>query len=181
MGFSSLDFSLLIAYLLPGFVGVFGLTYISDWVRQVFNALLNKDASIGAAFIISIAALAVGAIISAIRDLVLDRIQYLAGAEKPPHCISALRDANVLSAFKEAVNNTYRFAQFYGNMALALGAMLIFKFTVARDPVHGAVTLLSCGIATVVLLLICHRRALKDCNRKLKQILEQDNILEAHT
>src|SRR5690348_4153515 len=130
---ASIDFALVLAYLLPGFVGVFALTYVSDWVKQLFNALLNKDASFGAAFIISLAAVAVGVTISAVRGLVLDELQYLLRTTRPPSSYEALKDANVLSAFKEAINNTYRYAQFYGNMAIALVMLVISKFVVAGN------------------------------------------------
>src|SRR5258708_1109804 len=71
----TLDFGALIAFVLPGFVAVFSLSYVSVWVKAMFESLLSKDTSAGAAFIITLASLATGMIVSSTRSLILDSLR----------------------------------------------------------------------------------------------------------
>jgi hypothetical protein len=173
-GLSPLDFGLFMAYILPGFVAVFALTYISPWARQVFNLVLSKDSSVGATFIIFLAALAIGIIVSALRGLVLDAIQFKSGVSRLPQInLGKIRDPNVLSAFKEAINNVYRFSQFYGNMAVALTMLLAFKFIIAGDSIASSWAVFTCLVITIVALVVSHRRQLKETYVAMSKILAE--------
>src|ERR1051325_5138845 len=65
----------------------------------------------------------VGTVISAVRTLILDWIVH-----KPKFNYARLTDPNIFVAYKEAIANTYRFYQFYGNTLLALGFYLAVRY-----------------------------------------------------
>jgi hypothetical protein len=113
--FTPLDFSHLIAFLLPGFVQFYSLIYISPRASQIVNTCLTKDAGAGAWLVLIFFSLAAGVMVGAFRSLVLDWIQIHTGIVKPKLDYSKLSDQSKLAVFNEAIANTYRFAQFYGN------------------------------------------------------------------
>ena len=45
--FAKLDFGILIAYFLPGFVSIFSVSYLSPRVQAVLDDLLTKDLALG--------------------------------------------------------------------------------------------------------------------------------------
>lgn len=143
-GFSALDFSTLIAFVLPGFVAVFSLGYLSEWAKVLFTSVLSKDSSTGAAFIIALASVAMGMIVSAIRSLVLDWIQDITGVKRPDYSLGTLSDSGVLTAYKEAIQNTYRYSQASGNMMVSLVMLLVFKFVIGGANIWKSLAILIC-------------------------------------
>ena len=121
-----LDFGQFIAYFVPGFVAFYAITYISPEAKALFNLSLAPDSGLSAELGIGLFSIAAGIIISAIRDLVLDTIQSKIGVTKPTLDYSKLSDANIRNEFNDAINNTYKFAQFYGNMFVVIFLLVEF-------------------------------------------------------
>jgi hypothetical protein len=161
-GFGSIDFSFLIAFVLPGFVAVFSLSYVSEWVKLMFRSLLSKDASTGAAFVIAIVSLAVGIIVSAIRSLILDWVQHKTGVKSQRPSVSSLSDPNVLAAYQAAFQNTYRYSQASGN---------VMKFLVARTSISAGLPIFVCTLAAIIILFFSHRSLLQSTYERVGEIL----------
>jgi hypothetical protein len=113
---SGKNFGLVIAYLLPGFVL---LWTTSDWLGEIqswFGACSAGSPTVGGFLHVTLASLAAGLTLSAIRWLLLDTLHHRTGVKKPDWDFSNLQ-AN-LAAFEGAVENHYRYYQFFGSMVL---------------------------------------------------------------
>ena len=167
---SPLDFGQLIAYLVPGFVAFYAITNISPEAKTVFDLSLKPDTGVSAELGIGLFSIGAGIIVSAIRDLALDPIQFKTGVNKPTLDWSKLSDANVHAAFREAINNTYRFAQFYGNMFVAFFILIGFRIYRSILVENGWPTTII-FIVALVCLFIAHRKQLGQTYETLSKIL----------
>ena len=117
---SSVPFGLIVAYLLPGFIGLAGLApfirTVSEWIRPVNQG----DASFGPTVYAVLAAMTVGMIVSCVRWLVLDHLLHWTGVSHPVWDDRQL-DKN-LAGFNYIVEAHYRYYQFYGNTLVAIVA-----------------------------------------------------------
>lgn len=110
------NFGLLIAYLVPGFTAVWGAGFRSDtvmsWLGQV------DGARVGGFLFVTIASIAAGMILSALRWLSVDQLHHLSGVRPCHFNDSELTER--LPGYIWIVENHYRYHQFYGHMLLAL-------------------------------------------------------------
>jgi len=123
---SNNSFGLTVAYLLPGFIALFGiaplLPSVNEWLRPVDQG----SAGFGPAVYALLAATAAGMIVSCIRWMTVDWLHHRHGITAPEWDDAALD--NNLAAFNYIVENHYRYAQFYGNTVVAV----IFAYTINR-------------------------------------------------
>ena len=167
----SLDFGQFIAYILPGFVVFYSVTAISAEAKTILDAALAKDTSAGAALIILLSSLSLGVIVSGVRGIALDPIQKRLAMKRSELNYEKLRDPNTLAAFREAIDNRYRYAQSYGNMALALGLWLILHFWIQHVGILDQLPFFIILTSATILLLLCHRSMLVDTYKALSKIL----------
>ena len=164
-----LDFSNVIAFLLPGFVAFYSLGYISPRVSQILEASLRGDAGAGVILILILFSLTAGIVVGAARSLVLDWLQFKTGVSKPALDYSKLAEENTLAAFNEAIANTYRFAQFHGNMFISMlmlaASKFWFRLNLAQWPLYVMLG------TTLVILFFAHRRQLGQTYEKLGQLI----------
>jgi len=170
-GIAPLDFSLLIAFLLPGFVSLYALAYISPHIARLVNALAQGDASLGTSLGVFLLSLAVGVMISCVRAQILDTLQFKTGVEKPDLNMERLKDANVRAAYEQAVSNVYRFSQFYGNMFVSVAGLIVLKFGVDSNLISKQWELFVLMFAAAVILFISHRRGLAETYKTISKIL----------
>ena len=117
---SGKNFGLLIAYVLPGFVILFGMSFVSPTALGWLNAAATATGpSVGGflyAFLVSVAC---GVTASAVRWLFLDRLHQWTGIKRPRLDLRQLE--NKLRSFDRVVEDHYRYYEFYGGMAIATG------------------------------------------------------------
>ncbi len=121
---STQQFGLLIAYVLPGFVALWGLSYQSPLLRQW---LTSPQASvdfptIGGFLYVALASIALGMTLSAVRWLVIDRINEHTGMARPRWDDTRLQQN--LGAYNLLRDIHYRYYQFHANGLLALLVVL---------------------------------------------------------
>lgn len=112
------NFGFLIAYLLPGFVGLATISNYSAIIQAWLGNSTAQSPTVGGFLYVTLGSVALGLTISAIRWLILDSLHHRTGIHEPQWNFAALQ-AN-LPAFDAAVQNHYRYYQFYGNMLVAL-------------------------------------------------------------
>src|SRR5437016_9037600 len=71
---SSLEFGTVIAFVAPGFVGFYAVSYHVPTARAWLDAASNKEQSVGVFLLVLLASIAIGLIVSGVRQLVIDRI-----------------------------------------------------------------------------------------------------------
>jgi hypothetical protein len=120
------NFGVIIAFLLPGALLLWMLSLshlgnaeIGAWVKSV------SDPSVSGFLYVTLASLALGLIISAVRWAVIDQIlrgYYFLRHRKdlPKIDFSKLSDPSMFGAFQGANENHYRYYQYYSNTLVAI-------------------------------------------------------------
>jgi len=118
----SLDFGKIIAYLLPGFVGLWGLSHRPWTVARWFQLSENTESSFDNVSFILLGSLAFGVILSAFRWVIFDQF-----SNERIFCVPELKvDFSKLSAehtrlaLQLLIDNHYNYYQFYSAMAVAV-------------------------------------------------------------
>jgi hypothetical protein len=113
---SGKNFGLAIAYLLPGFIVLWTGNDLFGEPQTWFGTCLGNAPTVGGFLYATLASLAAGLTLSAIRWLILDPIHHKMGIARPDWDFSKLGPN--LAAFEGAVQNHYRYYQFFGSMFL---------------------------------------------------------------
>ena len=109
------NFGLLIAYLIPGFIALVGMSFLSDTIRAW---LVGHDAvTIGGFLYSTIAAMVVGLMCSTVRWIAIDTLHHRTGIRRPEWNFADLQEN--LEAYLLLEENHYRYYQFYGNSLIA--------------------------------------------------------------
>lgn len=125
------NFGLTIAYILPGFVSLWGVSYFCRDVAMWIATAPQASPSIGAFLYGILGSLALGLIISAIRWATIDTANEHTGLKRPKLDYSKLQEN--LQAFDNAVEYHYRYYQFYSNMVVALLAAFVARCVTTSD------------------------------------------------
>lgn len=111
------NFGLLIAYVLPGFIGLSAVSHFSETVRSWLGTSSTFSPTVGGFLYVTLASTALGLLISTVRWSFVDRIHHLTGIREPHWDFSTLQDN--FGAFEGLVQSHYRYYQFYANSLVA--------------------------------------------------------------
>lgn len=111
-------FGPLIAYLVPGATALAGLSPFLPAVQDWFAAARSDAPTVGGFLYLTVAALAAGMTVSAIRWAVLDRVHARTGL--PPPDLDFSRLPGRLGEFQLLIEIHYRHYQFYANTLVAV-------------------------------------------------------------
>ena len=112
------DFGLLIAYVVPGFLALFGASYFSPEIRVWIGHPPADAPTLGGFLYMTIASVICGLTLSTVRWMVIDSIHHRTGIRRPAWDFSLFQKN--LEAYKTLNEIHYRYYQFYGNSLLAL-------------------------------------------------------------
>lgn len=119
MQVSDRNFGLLIAYIIPGFIALIGLSGISPTINLWLGGFAAEQMPSVAGFLyVTIASVGLGMTASAIRFVVIDKINELTGLKRPAWDDRQLQ-ANY-QAYTLVIEQHYRYYQFYANSLIAL-------------------------------------------------------------
>ena len=77
------NFGLIVAYMLPGFVALWGMGHLSPTVDAWISTSEAGGPSVGGFLYVTLGSLALGMTTSAIRWMVIDTIHHLTGVRRP--------------------------------------------------------------------------------------------------
>ena len=117
-GLSARNFGLLIAYVLPGFVTLWGASLVFPAVGVWLVGSAESGPNVGGFLYVSVGSVAAGMTVSAVRWVVVDWLHEVTGLMRPEWDDSKLNER--LPAFEALVENHYRYYQFYANTLVAL-------------------------------------------------------------
>lgn len=143
------NFGLLIAYLLPGFVALWGISFFSPSVASWFGSTAEDAPTVGGFLYVTLASVAAGLTVSTVRWLVIDSVHHVTGIRNPRWDFSRLKE-NV-AALDMLIEIHYRYYQFYANMIVAV------LFTVAARHVTGGMSareLVGIDVGAIFLCLV---------------------------
>jgi hypothetical protein len=112
-------FGPLIAYLIPGAVALVGLSPYLPSVEAWFAATPENAPTIGGFLYLTVASLAVGMVLNAIRWAVIDTLHARTGIPPPPSDFSRL--GRNVEGMRLLIEIHYRFYQHHANMLVAIG------------------------------------------------------------
>jgi hypothetical protein len=120
---SEKNFGVVIAFLLPGFILLWGISFssrtVADWLAKANS---TSAPTFGGFLYASLASLALGLVVSAVRWAIIDQLLRLFGTRAPKLNFESLSDKDKYAAFTGAVENHYRYYQYYANTLVALVA-----------------------------------------------------------
>ena len=108
----------LIAYVLPGFTTLWGLSYTSETIRSWLGTSSTATPTVGGFLYVTLGSVAAGLTVSTVRWLVIDTIHHWTGIPRPRWDFSRLQE-NV-EAFEVLVDIHYRYYQFNAGMFIAI-------------------------------------------------------------
>ena len=120
------NFGVLIAFVLPGFVVLWGVSYFSATVRLWLSGA-GTTPTIGGFMFGTLASVAAGVTVSTVRWLVIDKIHHWTGIRQPPWDFARLQD-NV-GAYNLLNDIHYKFYQFHANGLIALFFVYVARRT----------------------------------------------------
>jgi len=116
---SSTTFGYIIGFLLPGMVAIYGLGFVSVDVASLLKPATAPEATLGPSLLLLLAALTVGMVVTAIRFVAFEK--GICRAHKfQDGFFEKLGTAEKLASFRAAVDEHYRYHQFFGGLSVAL-------------------------------------------------------------
>ncbi|RIK67114.1 MAG: hypothetical protein DCC65_07800 [Planctomycetota bacterium] len=103
----------MIAYLLPGFIGLVGISTVSPAISAWLATSSDGQPTVGGFLYVTIASLALGMFASGLRWLVIDTVHHKSGIRAPNWDFAQLQSN--LAAYDLLVEFHYRHYQFYAN------------------------------------------------------------------
>ena len=152
------NFGVIIAFWLPGFLLLWGLSYSSRDIAFWLNKSGGADApTVGNFLYVTLASLAAGLLISAFRWLFVDHFLsvcgvWVKGLRRPELNMSRLVNKDVLAAFGGAVENHYRYYQYYSNTLVAVTFGFIVYACSEKDVWLSKLTVAVVGTGIALLL-----------------------------
>ena len=165
------NFGVIIAFLLPGFLFLWGLSYSFDEVATWLVKSSTSDApTIGGFLYATLASLSLGLLISAVRWLLVDHLLHCTGIGGQSMDFSNLKDKDRFAAFQGVVENHYRYYQYYSNTLIAILAAFILYLVFGKA--KPSVTIWIVTISIVVALFFGSRDALNKYYTRANEILK---------
>lgn len=112
------DFGLLIAYVVPGFTALWGLSYVFPALRPWIGTSPAEAPTVGGFLYTTVAALAAGMSVSTLRWLILDQVHHATGIRPPKWDFAQL--GSRVQAFNVLIDIHYKYYLFHGNFLISL-------------------------------------------------------------
>ena len=168
---SNTNFGLLIAYLIPGFLGVLTVKPYSAALTSWMATSPDASPTVGGFLFVTVSAVFCGLLASTIRWLVLDPLHHRTGLPLPSWDFQQLEQH--ITAFQLAVEQHYRYYQFYGNTLIVAVVATLTRWPYKAAGV-GEQFLLAVGVlAFLSLFFIASRDALRKYYDRASSISER--------
>ena len=164
---TSANFGLLIAYVLPGFVLLWGIAPYSKTVQAWMAAPNLLTTSVGGFLYVTLASVALGLLVSTARWLTIDHIHHCTGIRKPEWNFRKLADS--VGAFDRLIEDHYRYYQFHANGCLALTIASVMRWSAGGFNLGQALIVLLVN----ALLLVGSRDTLSKYYRRVEAVLRR--------
>jgi hypothetical protein len=157
------SFGLLIAYLLPGVVGLWALSYFAPFIREWFGAaartkpeggIEGATSSVGGFLFVALGSIGVGLFVQAIRWLAYEKLLLVSTTRwrrDYPNLNHAARKTETEAAYAALIDNHYRYYQFYSNTSVTLPLLYGVWCFKSHPPIH---SLIGWGAAVILAELV---------------------------
>jgi hypothetical protein len=166
------SFGYVIAYILPGLVALYGCrVFQPDWAG-IQPPACGGELALSAWILLLLGALGVGLIVSALRWLTIDTLHQATGLSAPRVDFGRLHDQ--LDVFLVAVEHSYRYYQFYSNLAISLVFVTAVHLSASTTPWSWKIYATICAL--LALLLAASRDCLRRYYDRLSQLLDPGRL-----
>ncbi len=121
---TSTSFGLVIAFLLPGLMMLYACSQWSEALRHVFETFLTVQSNVGLSILVLLVAVAVGLLVTVVRYMLFE-VGICHKHRLAPADFARLNKENILAGFRAAVDEHYRYHQFWGGMVLVMPVLWI--------------------------------------------------------
>ena len=166
---SSQNFGPVIAYVLPGFVTLWGVSYFSPTVDCWIAASQQGAPTVAGFLYVTLASLAAGVTVSAVRWALIDQLHHATGVVPPAWRFAHLEGK--LQGYLTLIENHYRFYQFYSNMSVAAAFAWTARAIAERTFMPHSWAATFGMLALEIILLAGSRDALKKYYSRTQQLL----------
>lgn len=164
------NFGLVIAFLLPGFICLWGLSFsYTEIAALLAKSSVDESPSVGGFLYASLASLALGLLLSAVRWLILDHVLLWTGIQQSPLDFSQLKDSGKSMAFNAIIEHHYRYYQYYSNTLV--GIFIAFLVYLVRGPAYPPLSVWVLVMAVLIALFFGSRDALGKYEDRAESIL----------
>jgi len=159
-------FGFTIAYILPGFVSLWGASSLSPILANWLSAEPQSNPAIGGVLYAVLASLAAGMTISAARWALIDTLHHHTGVPFPHPDFSKVQEK--FEAYRLAIELYYRHYQFHANMFVAIAIAETCRIWSGHRP-----TIAEIGVVAVIeaLQLLSSRDCLTRYYTRVGQLL----------
>ena len=170
------NFGPMVAYLVPGATVLLGIRPYFPALDRWFAATPPDAPTLGGFLYLTVASLAAGMTVNAVRWAVVDKIHALTGL--PPPVLDFSRLASREQAFSLLIDIHYKHYQFHSGMLLATAiAYMAYRTYYGFDQTTGWLDVSVMGLEVVFFLM--SRDTLRKYYTRSKQLLSRENHLPA--
>jgi hypothetical protein len=167
--FSNKNFGLLIAYVLPGFIGLCGVSPLSPTIGHWLATAPTIPAGLDSIAFVGLASITMGMTMSAARWLLIDTLHAWTGLPRPPWN-DAILD-HKLQAFEAIVEAHFRHYQFYANSMIAIALAWAIAVTIGNVPAATEPLWFGVFLAVEALFLATSRNTLRNYYQRTTRLL----------
>ncbi|MDQ6894295.1 MAG: hypothetical protein M3167_16660 [Acidobacteriota bacterium] len=157
------NFGLVIAFLLPGFIALWGISYFDPRVEAWINRASSGSTSVGDFLLVVVASLGLGVFLSGVRWLLFEQFRFLKllrVEDVTPHAQRGTWDD------RQANEDFYKFYLFYSNTAVAM--LLVFSASLHAQQHWTLFSKLLALVAAEVVLVWSARESIRRFREKVK-------------
>ena len=164
------NFGLLIAFVLPGFILLWGMAPYSSTISGWLGQATSNAPTVGGFLYVTLASVGVGQLVSTLRWLLIDSLHHATGIEKPNWSFRQLRSKETIAAFDRFIEDHYRYYQFHANGLVAGTLAMILRWNATGFRCCDLVLLIVCD----TLLFLGSRDNLQRYYRRAESVMSAD-------
>lgn len=165
------NFGYVIAFLIPGFIGLWGVSYISPLARSWVMNTPNRIPTIGGFLYTTLASITMGLIIHTVRWAFLDTLHSRTGLAKPKLDFSRFKE--VMKEFDYINENHGRYYQFYGNTLIAIILTYTIRQISLQKPPWSDWIIMVGVLALLGILFIGSRDSLRKVHERTAALMQE--------
>jgi hypothetical protein len=166
------SFGLLLAYFLPGLIGLYGLSFWSESLRSSFKGFLTAESSVGLFVIVILFAAIVGLLAHGVRWIIFEVWFCRENLKLEASDFEKLSAPGKMSAFRGAVDEIHRYHQWWGGVSV-VGPIVFAGWASSGGHSKSAITFASIVfLAFEVLAIFAALRVQEQYVHRVKMILK---------
>jgi hypothetical protein len=165
------NFGLCIAYVVPGFVALWGASFMEPSLGVWLAAAGNSEATVGSFLYVLLASVTAGVTVSGVRWAMVDSIHHWMGLKRPRWRFSELQGN--LRAFESMVEHHYRHYQFYANTLVA-GSFTVVARRASRGMMAGSIWIEIAWVFLALIFFAASRDTLRNYYSRVGDLLKAE-------